>query len=223
MVSPSSTNPKVTDQGDMIFRTCFTDPFQAHVCAEFAAGMKHWKTAALLVDQQQAYAVGMADYFEKDFKQMGGTIAIKQQYNTGDQDFSATLTAYAGPGDFDASFAGGYVMTPLQSMSEADAVFIDAKGRAVVAGFSFEDDLAHMVPTLVRYLPDGSVDGSFGNGPDGVTFVTPPGGLTEQANFCCVKFDSKHETTGGHFSCVVVRLPSCCGFTGLKRRPGETQ
>src|SRR5688572_3854824 len=28
MISPSSTNPKVTETGDFIFRVCFIDPFQ---------------------------------------------------------------------------------------------------------------------------------------------------------------------------------------------------
>ncbi|HEX8325389.1 MAG TPA: ABC transporter substrate-binding protein [Tepidisphaeraceae bacterium] len=107
MVSPSSTNPKVTQQGDMIFRTCFIDPFQGYVCAKFAAESKKWKTAALLVDQSQAYAVGLADEFEKNFKKMGGTITIKQQYNTGDTDFSATLTSIRGTSP-DVIFVPGY-------------------------------------------------------------------------------------------------------------------
>ena len=29
MISPSSTNPKVTQTGDYIFRVCFIDPFKA--------------------------------------------------------------------------------------------------------------------------------------------------------------------------------------------------
>lgn len=107
MVSPSSTNPKVTQQGDMIFRTCFIDPFQGYVCAKFAAESKKWKTAALLVDQSQAYAVGLADEFEKNFKTMGGSITVKQQYNTGDTDFSATLTAIRGTSP-DVLFVPGY-------------------------------------------------------------------------------------------------------------------
>ena len=107
MVSPSSTNPKVTAQGDMIFRTCFIDPFQGYVCAKFAADMQHYKTAALLVDQSQAYAVGLADEFEKNFKTMGGTVVVKQQYNTGDQDFSSTLTAIRGASP-DVIFVPGY-------------------------------------------------------------------------------------------------------------------
>ena len=37
MVSPSSTNPRVTQVGDFIFRVCFTDDFQGPVAAKFAA------------------------------------------------------------------------------------------------------------------------------------------------------------------------------------------
>ena len=37
MVSPSSTNPKVTQVGNYIFRTCFIDPFQGKVMANSAS------------------------------------------------------------------------------------------------------------------------------------------------------------------------------------------
>src|SRR5262245_16236847 len=36
MITPSSTNPKVTEVGDYIFRVCFIDPFQGLVMAKFA-------------------------------------------------------------------------------------------------------------------------------------------------------------------------------------------
>src|SRR5215471_15354708 len=35
MVSPSSTNPRVTQIGNFIFRVCFIDPFQGAVMAKF--------------------------------------------------------------------------------------------------------------------------------------------------------------------------------------------
>ena len=38
MISPSSTNPQVTEIGDMVFRVCFLDPFQGWVAAKFARG-----------------------------------------------------------------------------------------------------------------------------------------------------------------------------------------
>ena len=36
MISPSSTNPAVTQIGNYIFRACFIDPFQGEVMAKFA-------------------------------------------------------------------------------------------------------------------------------------------------------------------------------------------
>ncbi len=107
MISPSSTNPKVTAQGDMIFRACFIDPFQGYVCAKFAWEEKKFKNAAVLLDQSQAYSVGLAEEFEKAFIKFGGTVSIKQQYNKGDQDFTARLTAIRGNNP-DVIFVPGY-------------------------------------------------------------------------------------------------------------------
>jgi len=92
MISPSSTNPRVTLVGDMIFRVCFIDPFQGYVCAKFATE-KGAKRVAILQDQASAYSVGLADEFEKNFKDMGGAITTRQSYNAGDQDFNAKLTS----------------------------------------------------------------------------------------------------------------------------------
>lgn len=95
MVTPSSTNPKVTQVGDKIFRVCFIDPFQGSVCAKFAReyeGLKATK-AATLTDQSSPYSVGLQEEFEKAFVADGGAVVTKQSYQSGDQDFSAQLTA----------------------------------------------------------------------------------------------------------------------------------
>jgi branched-chain amino acid transport system substrate-binding protein len=92
MISPSSTNPQVTQIGDMIFRVCFLDDFQGWVEAKFAHDELKAKKAALLYDQAQAYSKGLKDYFKKSFTEMGGTIGTEQAYSGGDQDFSAQLT-----------------------------------------------------------------------------------------------------------------------------------
>src|SRR5579863_5164683 len=47
MISPASTNPKVTQVGDYVFRVCFIDPFQGTVMANFARHALHLKTAAV--------------------------------------------------------------------------------------------------------------------------------------------------------------------------------
>ena len=71
MISPASTNPKVTEEGDYIFRVCFIDPFQGTVMAKFAQG-KGWKKVAVLTDVKQAYSVGLADFFMKGLVAGGG-------------------------------------------------------------------------------------------------------------------------------------------------------
>lgn len=93
MVSPSSTNPKVTAIGNMIFRICFIDPFQGYVGARFAHDNLHLDKAAVLYDRGQAYSTGLKTNFETAFKKMGGTIVSEQAYTSGDNDFNAQLTA----------------------------------------------------------------------------------------------------------------------------------
>ncbi len=93
MVSPSSTNPKVTETGDYIFRVCFIDPFQGKLLAEFAAKTLKAKKAAILSDVSSAYSVGLAEFFRESFKSAGGEILAEQKYASKDKDFKAQLTA----------------------------------------------------------------------------------------------------------------------------------
>ena len=92
MISPASTNPKVTEVGDYIFRVCFIDPFQGTVMAKFALS-KGWKKVAVLTDVKQDYSVGLAEFFIKHFKENGGEIVREQKYSTGDKDFKPQLTS----------------------------------------------------------------------------------------------------------------------------------
>lgn len=106
MISPASTNPKVTETGDFIFRVCFIDPFQGTVMAKFAMS-RGWKKVAILTDTKQDYSVGLAQFFKEYFAKNGGTITGEQSYGSGDKDFKAQLTAIKA-GAPDAIFASGY-------------------------------------------------------------------------------------------------------------------
>jgi branched-chain amino acid transport system substrate-binding protein len=92
MVSPSSTNPRVTQTGDFIFRVCFIDPFQGGVMARFAAEKLKVKKVAILVDVRNDYSIGLQTFFRENFKRLGGTIVSEQSYSEGDSDFHAQLT-----------------------------------------------------------------------------------------------------------------------------------
>jgi branched-chain amino acid transport system substrate-binding protein len=92
MVSPSSTNPRVTQVGDYIFRVCFIDPFQAPVMAKFAANTLKVKRVAILTDVRNDYSIGLQTFFRQSFKSLGGEIVAEQSYSEGDSDFRAQLT-----------------------------------------------------------------------------------------------------------------------------------
>lgn len=107
MITPSSTNPKVTQIGDYIFRVCFIDPFQGFVMAKFASQSLKFKNVAILRDIKNDYSVGLADVFVENFKKMGGRITTDQSYSEGDTDFSAQLTSIRATGP-EAIFVPGY-------------------------------------------------------------------------------------------------------------------
>jgi branched-chain amino acid transport system substrate-binding protein len=92
MITPSSTNPKVTQVGDYIFRVCFTDDFQGAVAAKFAANTLKARKAAILGDFNSDYSKGMTQYFEQEFTGAGGQIVARQSYTNTDADFKGQLT-----------------------------------------------------------------------------------------------------------------------------------
>jgi len=106
-ISPSSTNPKVTETGDYIFRVCFTDPFQGKLLAGFAKRSLKATKVAILSDVSAPYSVGLARYFREPFVADGGQIVSEQKYTGGDKDFKAQLTAIKAANP-DAIFVPGY-------------------------------------------------------------------------------------------------------------------
>ncbi|MHA3773856.1 ABC transporter substrate-binding protein [Verrucomicrobiota bacterium sgz303538] len=106
MISPASTNPKVTEVGDYIFRVCFIDPFQGTVVAKYALS-RGWKRVALLTDVKQDYSVGLSQFFKENFTKNGGTIVSEQSYSSGDKDFKAQLTSIKSANP-DAIVVSGY-------------------------------------------------------------------------------------------------------------------
>lgn len=107
MVSPSSTNPRVTQVGDYIFRVCFIDPFQGAVMANFASKSLKAKTAAILRDIKSDYSVGLSKFFIETFEKLGGKIVVDQSYSSGDVDFKSQLTAIKAKNP-DVIFVPGY-------------------------------------------------------------------------------------------------------------------
>ncbi len=96
LVSPTATNPAVTFDKDIlndyVFRTCFIDPFQGTVAANFAINKLGVKTAAVYLDSSSDYSKGLAAAFVEAFEATGGKIVVQEAYVAKDTDFRATLT-----------------------------------------------------------------------------------------------------------------------------------
>jgi branched-chain amino acid transport system substrate-binding protein len=97
LITPTATNAEVTVNKDgslnsWVFRSCFLDPFQGKVAANFVMNTLNVKNAAVFIDQKDDYSKGLAGEFSKDIKEGGGTITDTENYVGGDKDFKSTLT-----------------------------------------------------------------------------------------------------------------------------------
>ena len=92
LITSGSTNPAVTQIGDYIFRACFLDSFQGTVGANFAYNYLNARTAGIIYDIGNDYTKGLAEFFEKQFETLGGTVVASEGHPSGTTDFTPQLT-----------------------------------------------------------------------------------------------------------------------------------
>nr|WP_106781906.1 ABC transporter substrate-binding protein [Lysinibacillus timonensis] len=93
--SGTAENLTVNDDGSVneyIFRTCFIDPFQGVVAANFATNEIGAKNVAIYADNSSDYAKGLAAAFKQQIEANGGTVVAEEAYVANDVDFKSTLT-----------------------------------------------------------------------------------------------------------------------------------
>jgi branched-chain amino acid transport system substrate-binding protein len=98
----SNINVTVSEDGKLhpyMFRVCFIDPYQGYAQADFAYNKLGLRKAALLTDIASPYTVGLHQFFEKHFVELGGQIVASEGYSGGDTEFRAQLAKIkdAGP------------------------------------------------------------------------------------------------------------------------------
>ena len=110
MISSASVKPELTMQGDYIFRACFISSTEGDAVAKFAVDHLKAKTAAIVLDDKNDYAVVLAGFFAGSFKKRGGQIVSEQKYEASATDLSAQMNAIktAAP---DIVFAPGFYTT----------------------------------------------------------------------------------------------------------------
>ena len=96
----AATNPDVTvENGQVkpfIFRSCFIDPQQGTVMAQFATQELKAKTAVLYIDSSSDYSKSLGKVFKETFEAAGGKVVMEEAFLAKDQDFKAALTKIKG-------------------------------------------------------------------------------------------------------------------------------
>lgn len=91
-ITTFGTNTAVTEVGNYIFRACFIDPFQGSVAAAYC-DQQGYKTACIMFNNADAYAVGLKDAFVETFK--GEVLAIEEYSGSDVKDYNVQLTKLA--------------------------------------------------------------------------------------------------------------------------------
>ena len=96
LIAPCATAPNITVENgkvkEFVFRSCFIDPFQGRVMAEFADKNLKVKNVAILYDASSDYSKGLAEVFTKTMEEKGGKIVAKEAFLAKDLDFKSALT-----------------------------------------------------------------------------------------------------------------------------------
>lgn len=111
-VLPAATGDGITlaEDGSVLeylFRVCFADAFQGTAGADYAFNELGAKKVAILTDQSTDYAQGLEAAFKAQFEKLGGEVVATESFQSGDTDFSATLTTLLVQ-EFDVLYIPGY-------------------------------------------------------------------------------------------------------------------
>lgn len=108
MMSPSATNPPLTQKGSKVFnRVAFTDAAQGKFAAEYLFEKLGVKKLALMHDGQ-SYGQGLSEVVGARFTELGGEVVGTEAITPGETNYEAPLSALAAK-DPEAIYYGGYV------------------------------------------------------------------------------------------------------------------
>ncbi len=107
MITPSSTNPTLTDAGGWnVARVCGRDDAQGKVAGNYLAKAYAGRRVAI-VDDKSAYGKGLADEARRAMNAAGLTEVLNEAINAGEKDFHALVSKLQDAG-IEAIYFGGY-------------------------------------------------------------------------------------------------------------------
>ena len=108
MISPGSTNPRVTeDGGPNVFRTIGRDDQQGTIAGDYLAD-HHGKSNIAIIHDGQAYALGLAEFTKRQLNKRGVTEVLFDSYAPDQKDYKSVVDKLVAK-KADVLYAGGYL------------------------------------------------------------------------------------------------------------------
>ena len=108
MISPGSTNPRVTDEGGPnVFRVIGRDDQQGTIAGDYLAD-NHSNNKIAIIHDGQAYGLGLAEFTKRQLNKRGVTEAIFASYTQDQQDYRSIVEKLVEK-KADVLYAGGYL------------------------------------------------------------------------------------------------------------------
>lgn len=133
MLSPSATNPSLTEMGSQVFnRIAFTDTLQGQEAAAYLYNVLGIRSLAVMHDGG-AYGQGLADVVAQQFQELGGEVVATEAITPGETDYSAPLAGISALAP-EAVFFGGYsaeaavIANQMPTAGLGDAIFFSDDG-----------------------------------------------------------------------------------------------
>jgi branched-chain amino acid transport system substrate-binding protein len=154
LISPASTNPKITDAGDFIFRVIPSDALRGQVFAEYLFKDKGIKKVAIIYINNEG-GVGNRDSFKARFTELGGEVILEEGYKQGTSDLRSQITKV--------------------KASEAEAVVVVSypQDTILLMKQAKELDIGKPLYFQTEAVEDANVLREAGNAAEGVTYILP--------------------------------------------------
>jgi branched-chain amino acid transport system substrate-binding protein len=108
MISPASTNPKVTDEGGTnVFRTIGRDDQQGTIAGNYLAD-KHRNSNIAIIHDGQAYGLGLAEFTKQQLNKRGVTEVMFDSYTPDQKDYKSIVDKLVNK-KADVLYVGGYM------------------------------------------------------------------------------------------------------------------
>ncbi len=160
MISPGSTNPRLTDAGRWnVFRMCGRDDQQGAVAGAALARMFPGRRIAI-VDDRQTYSLGLADETRKALNAAGVKEALDDSVTPGEKDYSA-LVAKLKQNAIDVLYYAGYPVEAgsiVRQMKAQGLATVIMSGDAIISRDFWAITGAAGEGTLVTFSPNPSRD-----------------------------------------------------------------